>query len=146
MKTYEDECFRFEIQNTRSASIEQQTVRIEQYLSQTISNQPTDNHYENWDSIKNKWDKSASGVDKKIGKEREPKMATQKSCVERLLVVLLDVNLDKIRGNAGFEAIDEVFNILHQKIFNLDGFKDIIKNNRDFQVIMKDLIDRCKSW
>ena len=64
--------------------------------------------------------------------------------VERLIVISLALNLDKIKYRSGAESATEVINILHHKKFNLDLFKDMVKGTEECAQISQDVIDRCK--
>lgn len=52
--------------------------------------------------------------------------------------------LDRIRRNAGSEAIDELIKILHDREFNIELFKQMVKSNEDCAEITQDVIDRCR--
>lgn len=47
--------------------------------------------------------------------------------VQRLLAISLAVTLDKIRGAAGSQTVEELLNIIHREAFCVDMFKETLK-------------------
>ena len=65
--------------------------------------------------------------------------------VQRMVVISIAVTLDKMRGEMGSRATDELIELLHSENFDLEMFKNMIKSWEDCQVITANVIEQCKS-